>query len=130
MIGLLCSYCFFRWWILTYTFTYMNLLYSFHDNYGKIHEHWIWLSSMYFRYFVIISPWKRAFEQTLGPLHPRMHCAKFGWNWYSGSLEEGFLILSNECIFLFQFYLPLERAGPIIWTNLDQKMLCAKFNWN
>ena len=46
---------------------------------------------MYFRYFVIISPWKRAgpcIGTNLNPLHPRMLCAKFGWNWPSGSGEE------------------------------------------
>ena len=41
---------------------------------------------MYFRYFIIIFPWKRAgpFIRTnlgSGSLHPRMHCAKLGWNW-------------------------------------------------
>ena len=62
---------------------------------------WNWLSgsgeedflilSMYFCYFVIISPWKRAWPfiwTNLNPLHPRMLCAKFGWNWPSGSGEE------------------------------------------
>ena len=46
---------------------------------------------MYFRYFVIISPWKRVWPfiwTNLNPLHPRMLCAKFGWNWPSGSGEE------------------------------------------
>ena len=49
--------------------------------------------SMYFRYFVIISPWKRAGSfiwTNLNPLHPRMLCAKFGWKWLSGSGEEDF----------------------------------------
>ena len=51
------------------------------------------ISSMYFCYFVIISPWKRAgpficTNVNLNHLHPRMHCAKFGWNWLSGSGEE------------------------------------------
>ena len=59
--------------------------------------HWFWrrrfflILSMYFRYFIIISPWKRAgfFIWTkLNPLHPRMLCAKFGWKWLSGSWEE------------------------------------------
>ena len=47
--------------------------------------------SMYFRYFVIISPWDRVgpfIWTNLNPLHPRMLCAKFGWNWPSGSGEE------------------------------------------
>ena len=46
---------------------------------------------MYFHYFVIISPWKRAepfIWTNLNPLHPRMLCAKFGWNWPSSSGEE------------------------------------------
>ena len=45
----------------------------------------------FFHYFVIISPWKRAgpyFWTTLNPLYPRMLCAKFGWNWPSGSGEK------------------------------------------
>ena len=48
------------------------------------------ISSMYFRYFVIISPWKRAWPIiciNFNPHHPRMLCAKF-WNWPSGSGEE------------------------------------------
>ena len=49
------------------------------------------ISSMYFHYFVIISPWKRAgpfIWTNLNHLHPRMLCAKFGWNWPSVSGEE------------------------------------------
>ena len=45
---------------------------------------------MYFRYFVIISPWKRVwliFCRNLNLRYPRMLCAKFGWNWPSGSGE-------------------------------------------
>ena len=33
----------------------------------------------------------------LNPLHPRMHCGRFGWNWSSGSWEEDFYIC--QCIF-------------------------------
>ena len=46
---------------------------------------------MYFHFIVIISPWKRAgpfIWTNLNPLYPRMLCAKFGWNWPSGSGEE------------------------------------------
>ena len=46
---------------------------------------------MYFRYFVIISPWKRAWPfiwTHLNPVHLRMFCAKFGWNWPRGFAEE------------------------------------------
>ena len=47
--------------------------------------------SMYFRNFVIISVWKRMepfIWTNLNFLLPRMPCAKFGWNWPSGSGEE------------------------------------------
>ena len=63
------------------------------------------ISSMYFCYFLIISPWKKTWSfifiiistwkrtgpfiwTNLSPLNPRMICAKFGWNWFSGSLED------------------------------------------
>ena len=46
------------------------------------------ISSMYFRYFVIISPWKKVGPSIwihFNPHYPKMRCAKFGWNWSSGS---------------------------------------------
>ena len=49
------------------------------------------ISSMYFRYFVMISLWKRAWPfiwTNLNPLFPRMLCSKFGWNLPRGSGEE------------------------------------------
>ena len=49
------------------------------------------ISSIYFCYFLIISPWKRAWHfiwRNLNPLHQRMLYAKFSWNWPSGSWEE------------------------------------------
>ena len=59
---------------------------------------WFWrrrffkISSMYFRYFVIISLWKRAgpsFEQTwMNSHHPWMVCVKFGWIWFMGFVED------------------------------------------
>ena len=39
--------------------------------------------NVFFCNFVIISPWKRVgpfIRTNLNPLHPRMLCAKFGWN--------------------------------------------------
>ena len=92
-------------------------------------------TSMYFRYFVIISPWNRAgpfIWTNLNPLHPRMLCAKFGWNWLSGSGEEDFLI-SSMYFHYFVIISPWKRAGPFIWTNLNPlhpRMLCVKFGWN
>ena len=90
---------------------------------------------MYFHYFIIISPRKRAgpfIWTNLNPLHPRMLCAKFGWNWLSGSGEEDFLIMSMY-LHYFVIISPWKRAGPFIWRNLNPlhpRMLCAKFGWN
>ena len=90
---------------------------------------------MYFHYFVIISPWKIAglfIWTNLHPLHPRMFCAKFGWNWLSGSDEKDFLI-SSMYIHYFIIISPWKRAGPFIWTNLNSLYLgicCATFGWN
>ena len=61
-----------------------------------------------------------------------MLCAKFGWNWISGSAEEDFLILSMYFLY-FVIISPWKRAWPFIWTNLNPlhpRMLCAKFGWN
>ena len=46
---------------------------------------------MYFRYLVINFPWEREVPfiwTNLNPLDQRIPCAKFGWNWLSGSWEE------------------------------------------
>ena len=101
---------------------------------------WFWrkrflISSMYFCYLIIISPWKRVgptIWTNLNPLYPRMLCAKFGWNWLSGSGEEDFLI-SSMYFHYFVIISPWKRVGPFIWTNLNPlhpRMLCAKFGWN
>ena len=69
---------------------------------------------------VIISPWKRAgpfIWTNLNPLHPRMLCAKFGWNWLSGFGEEDFLILSMY-FSLFPNYLPLEKGWALHLNKL------------
>ena len=68
---------------------------------------------MYFCYFVFFSPWKRAgliFYINLNPLHPRMHCAKFGSNWYIVSVDDFCFIFINVFL-LFRNYLPLEKVG-------------------
>ena len=90
---------------------------------------------MYFHYILIISPWKRAgpfIWTNLNPLHPRMLCVKFGWNWLCGSGEEDFLI-SSMYFHYFVIISPWKRAGPFIWTNLNPlypRMFCVKFGWN
>ena len=90
---------------------------------------------MYFHCSIIICPWKRAgpFLWTIvNPLHPKLLCAQFGWNWPIGSGEEDFLILSMYFRYLV-IISPWEKAGPFFWTNLiplHPRMLCAKFGWN
>ena len=74
----------------------------------------ILISLMYFRYYVIISPWKRAgpfFWTIMNPLHPKILCTQFGWNWPSGSGAEDFLILSMH----FRYFVIIslgKRWGP------------------
>ena len=54
----------------------------------------------------------------LSPLHPKMHCAKFGWNWLSGSWEDKFYILS----IYFRYFViisPWKRAGPTYLNKLE-----------
>ena len=100
------------------------------------------ISSMYFRYFIIISPWKNLAPfiwTNLNPIHPWMCCAKFGWNWPSGSAvaqwfsRRGFFLISSMYFRYFVIISPWKRATPFNWTNLNpvyQRMLCAKFGWN
>ena len=69
---------------------------------------------------------------TLNSLHPGMLCAKFGWNWPSGSREHNFKILSMYfCHFvIISFW---KRVRLFMWTNLNPRhprMHCAKFGWN
>ena len=88
---------------------------------------------MYYCYFVIISPWKRPFIWTnLNSLHPRLLCAKFGWNWPCGSPEEDF---SNSSMYFRNFVIifPWKYEGSFIWTNVNPlypRMLCFMFGMN
>ena len=67
--------------------------------------------------------------RNLNPHHPRMHCAKFVWNWPCGSGKDFFLISSMY----FRYNVIIshwKREGSFIWTNLNPlhlRMLCAKF---
>ena len=68
----------------------------------------------------------------LNPLYLRMLCAKFGWNWPSGSGEKDFFNSVNV-FSLFGNYLFLEKGGALLWRKLYPlypRMLCAKFGWN
>ena len=70
-------------------------------------------SSMYFLYFVIVSPWGKTWPfiwSNLNPLHPRILCAKFGWNWPSGSEEE-------------------ENVKSLQWRRTTDKLWSEKLTW-
>ena len=74
--------------------------------------------------FFNIFPLKRAWPFTR---HPRMLCAKFGWNWPSDSCEEDFQILSMYFCY-FVIMTSRKRACPFVWTNLNPhplRLLCS-----
>ena len=82
------------------------------------------ISSIYFRYFIIISPWKRSGPN---PLHPKIICNKFGWYWPSGYGEEDFYNLS---MYFSQFrnYRLLEKDDPLFkqtWMPFTQGCIVA-----
>ena len=67
------------------------------------------------------------------PLHPRLLCAKFVWNWNIGSGEE-YVLKVYQYIFPFSlFFSPWKRVRSFIWKHLNflyPRMLCATFDWN
>ena len=105
---------------------------------------WNWLSGsgeeyfkfhgLYFHYFVIIFPWKRAgpsFEQTWIPY--TQGCFVPSWlklaQWFWRRRFFNFINVISS----FRNYLPFERGGAFISTNLyplHPRMLCVKFGWN
>ena len=65
---------------------------------------------MWFRYFVIYSPWERAghsVNKFIGCI-----CAKFWWNWSSCFGEED-IIKFPQCIFVIFYFLPFEKSGTV-----------------
>ena len=77
---------------------------------------------MYFCYFIIISPWKRAgpfIWTNLNSPHPKILCAKIGWNWMGGSGEKDFLKFVNTFLLFHNYLPPWKRVGPFVWTKLN-----------
>ena len=76
------------------------------------------------QFVVIIPPWKRAgpfIWTNLNPIHPRILCAKFGWNWPSGSGED----FSNSSMYFNYFvitYLPLVRGLALHLNKLESPL--------
>ena len=54
----------------------------------------------------------------LNPIPPRMHCAKFGWNWPSGSGEVKYFNFINV-FSLVRNYLPLEEGGAFYLNKVE-----------
>ena len=98
-------------------------------------EEFFLISSMYFHYFVIISPWKRAGPFNLNKLEspsPKDALCQVWLKLAQWSWRRRFFNFVNV-FSLFRNYLPLVKGGPFIWTNLNPlhpRMLCAKFGWN
>ena len=79
----------------------------------------------------IICPWNRPcsfIKRNLNPIHPRMLCAKFDWNWLSGSLEDAFLKFC-QWIFTMSLSSPLgkmcDSSLEHIWFSFSQRV-CLK----
>jgi hypothetical protein len=91
---------------------------------------------VYFYYFTVTSPWRRAISFiwiNSNPLPPKMICAKSGYNWPSGSGED---FLRDSTLFLhFCNYLPFEEDLALYLkkkTNLNslhQRIICTMFDW-
>ena len=65
--------------------------------------------------------------KNLNPFHSWMFCAKFSWNWPSGSGEEDFWI-SSMYFRHFLIISPWKMPGSHMWTTLNPlypRMLCA-----
>ena len=88
---------------------------------GGAWEEYLKILSTYFWYYLIISPWEKAWPfswRNLNPLLSRLLCAKFGWNWHSGSREEYFKF--HQCILaIFGYYLPFEKAGALHLKKIE-----------
>ena len=75
-------------------------------------DQWFWRKELFylinvfllFRNFLLLEKvW--GLHLNLNPLHPRMHCAKFGRNWLSGSGEEDFFAAWHSLIVFARFLL-------------------------
>ena len=96
---------------------------------------WFWrrrIWSMYFRYFVIFSFWKRASRHlnNFNPLHPGMLSAKFGINWTIGFGEEH--LISVRLLFRYSPPHHSKRIWPFFWKKMNllhPRMFCVKYDW-
>ena len=88
-------------------------------------------SLLYFVYIFLLlnkyPPWKKGGALLLNKLdshHPRMVCAKFGWNWRNGLGEDFWLLLMYFCDFVIIFF--GKGRGPSFeqtWIPFSQKCI-------
>ena len=58
-----------------------------------------------------------------------MHCAKFGWNWPSGSGER--FLNFVDVTSLFRNYLPIQKGGTIhLKNNESSSPKCQIWTWS
>ena len=105
-------------------FNSVNVFSPFRQPSGSGEEGFL-ISSMYFRYFIIISPWKRAGPficTNLNPLHPGILCAKLGWNWPSSSQQEKKILkIESVALHLFKLVSPSPKDTLCqVWLKLAQ----------
>ena len=90
--------------------------------------------SMYFRYFIIISPWKRAWPFIWTYWIPiTQGCFVSSLHGFGQVVREKIFYNVVNVYLLFHNYLPWKRAWLFIWINLNSfhpRMHCAKFGWN
>ena len=90
---------------------------------------------MYFGYFVIISPWKRAVPfiwTNLNPFTQRCFVPSLV-EIAPGVSGEGDFLISSVYYHHFVIISPWKKARPLIWINLNPLhpgILCVKFGWN
>ena len=76
---------------------------------SSFEETWIPFTKEYFMLNLVEIGWV-VLEKNIIKLHPRMLCAKFGWNCSSGSWEDFSILSMHFCYFVMT---PLEKGqGP------------------
>ena len=107
----------FIWTKLSFHHPRMNGAKFFWNWPSVLEKKYFFISSMFFRYFVIISSWKRT-EPFIGininPLYPKMLCAKFGWNW-----RRIFFFNFVNVFMLFRNHLPFVKGWDLYLNKLE-----------
>ena len=84
-------------------------------------------------HYLLFEDWLVLICLKLNPLHPRMLCAQFGWNWPSRKEDFKFrYVFSLFCLLSRNISLCI-RTRSFNWKKLNPlhlRTLCAKFCWN